>query len=250
MAKTGTTSTDYLPKKDDDFYNFVKNLMGILQEPAESAPPPPGPSAAADVPIPLLKWQAWLIPAVKFETLMGLWNPYQRLYDIAQAKKNRKSSDVDNHRQSRIGLEKYLRNFINQYLRYEDQVPRGEKVRMGIIPKDTVPSPVHGTDAPVAGLKNKGGSVIDFRVRRTEDQTRTSMLKGYVVEVRYIVGPPIPTDPDMSGMKTEISSKAHFQITAGMTNLGKTFYCYARWRSKTDAKYNSPWTNLLQIIIA
>jgi hypothetical protein len=54
----------------------------------------------------------------------------------------------------------------------------------------------------------------------------------------------------MFGMKTEISGKAHFKLTAGMVNLGKTFYCYARWRNKTRADFNSPWTNLLQIVIA
>ena len=50
--------------------------------------------------------------------------------------------------------------------------------------------------------------------------------------------------------KEELSSKAHFQVSAGMTNLGKTFFCYARWRHKTNPAILSPWTNLMQIIIS
>ena len=120
--------------------------------------------------------------------------------------------------------------------------------------KDVEPSPVHGshigTGAPVVSLKNMGGAMIDVKCRRISDKNLPSMLKGFMLELRWLAGPPPPTDPDAVGLKEELSSKVHFQVVAGMTNLGKTFFCYVRWRHKTNPAILSPWTNLMQVIIA
>jgi len=252
MAKTGTTSTDFIPDRDDDFFNFIEKIITVLEEPNEPEEPGPGPSPSA-APA-QLNWQAWQVPETKFNRLNDLWKKYEPLYKKAQSKKDRTTKNVDDHRHARKELESYLRTFVNQYLRYEDQVPRGEKIRMGILPSDTEPSPVHGshldTGAPLVSMKNMGGSVIDILFRRTEDQTRASMLKGYMAEISYQTGGAPPTDPDAVGMKTEISSKAHFQFTAGMTNLGKTFFAFGRYKHKTNKTLNTPWTNLMQITIA
>ncbi|MBI4929115.1 MAG: hypothetical protein HY841_00010 [Bacteroidetes bacterium] len=228
---------EYIPKRDDDFYNFIKTLIKILLQSTEG----------------IINWQAWEIPEAKFKKLSELWNEYQKLYDKAQEKKNRDAGDVDDHREARKALEKYLRKFVNQYIRYEDQVPRGEKVRMGILPKDETPSPVHGTTSPLVKLKNDGGAIIDVECRRDKDQTRPSMLKGYNVELRWWAlektAPP-PTNPNKTGYAEELSSKAHFKVDADMDNQGKKFYCYVRWKHKSDSKFNSPWTDLMQITIS
>ena len=92
--------------------------------------------------------------------------------------------------------------------------------------------------------------MIDVRCRRNTDQTRPSMLKGFMIELRWKARPPPPADPDVTGFVAELSSKAHFHVVTGMTNLGKTFFFYARWRHKTNPSILSPWTNLMQIVIA
>lgn len=127
------------------------------------------------------------------------------------------------------------------------------RIKSGAL-RDAEPSPVHGshlaTGAPVVGLKNMGGGMIDVRCKRNTDQTRPSMLKGFMLELRWKAGTPTPADPDEAGLVAELSSKSRFQVAAGMTNLGKTFFCYVRWRHKTNPSILSPWTNLLQITIA
>jgi hypothetical protein len=121
--------------------------------------------------------------------------------------------------------------------------------------RDNEPSPVHGshlgTGAPIAAMKNMGGAIIDLRFRRTADQTRPSLPNGFAAEISYQIGGAVPVSPDAAGMKNKISSKARFQFDAGMSNLGKTLYVFARFKHKTnEAAYPSPWTNLMQIIIA
>jgi len=242
MTKTGTTSTDYIPDKDDDFFNFDEQLVVVLEEVTEVGG------------ITQENWKHWKIDEAKFKRLKEDSLAYIKLYKKVQAKKDRTPADVDTHREARKDLEAYIRKFVNQYIRYEDQVPRKQKIRMGILPKDEDPSTVHGshlvTGAPLVGLKNKDGSVIDILFRRTKDQTRASMLKGFMAEISYQIGGTQPPDPDAPGMKSEISGKAHFQFTAGMNNLGKTFFAFGRYKHKTNKTLNTPWTNIMQITIA
>ena len=154
---------------------------------------------------------------------------------------------------TRKEYEKLLRSVTAEYIhsnrKASDEIKRALKLTV----PDTEPTPVHGTDAPVVALKNAGGSEITFRCRRDEDQTRASMIKGYLLEVRSWAldkTESAPNDPDVTGYKEDLSSKAHFKIKLGMSNLGKTFYCFVRWRSKTNSAFDSPWTNRLQIVIA
>lgn len=120
--------------------------------------------------------------------------------------------------------------------------------------QDTEPSPVHGshlvTGAPYIKLKNIEGAVIDIRFRRTADQTRPSLPKGYKAHISYQIGGTAPEDPEAEAMKEKTSSKARFQLKAGMINLGKKLYLFGRFEHKTNEALNGPWSNLMQITIA
>lgn len=241
-----------IPKRDDDFYTFNKDILEVLLELRDGTP----------------KWEAWGIPIADFNNFKNNFKGrpaaaglpaivgYEPLYLKAQKKKDRTPSDVAVHRTKRkLVMEPLLRQFIKERLRFESIIPEGEKVRMALISKDTEPSPVHGshlgTLAPVVGLKNMGGAMIDVRFRRTADQTRTSVPKGFGCELRYVLAIALPDDPeDIASATTVISSKAHFQISAGMPNLGKKLRGYARWRHKTNPALNSPWMQVMEITIA
>lgn len=240
---------DYIPRSDGDFDEWQKNYvrhLGVPWPPPDGTPLPP--SAAVPVPIPLFAYLG--IPLERFSELLQMQQLWNTDFARGGQKTDRRSSEAKAKQKTRRDYVALIRSISQEYILHNrkstDEIKRALKLTV----PDTEPTPVHGTDAPVAALKNAGGSVIDFHCKRNEDQTRPSVIRGYIIEMRYFIGPPSPTDPDMSGVKTEISAKAHFKFTAGMTNLGKTFYCYLRWRSKTDSKFNSPWTNLLQIVIA
>lgn len=232
-----------IPTRDDDFYTFIKDIIQVLEEPLR-------PGAAQP------KWQAWRIPETAFNGIKENFISYERSYLKAQKKKDRSQSDVAVHRSQREKvMEPLLRQFIKEHLRFESIIPEGEKVRMALISKDTEPSPVHGshlaTLAPAVSLKNMGGAKIDVRFRRTSDQSRSSVPKGYGCELRYVLEIALPDDPeDIPSKTTVISSKARFQVDAAMPNLGKSMQGYARWRHKTNPAFNSPWAEVMKITIA
>ncbi len=114
--------------------------------------------------------------------------------------------------------------------------------------RDTEPSPLHGTEPPAVALKNSGSPFVDFHIRSASDQTRPSMIKGYLVEVRWTSGDP-PPNFDAPALRTEVSTRAHFRIDAGAANIGKTFYCYVRWRHRYNPQYNSGWTEVMQLLV-
>ncbi|HKZ67705.1 MAG TPA: hypothetical protein VJ111_15170 [Chitinophagaceae bacterium] len=248
MAKT----KEDIPTRDDDFYTFIKDIIAVLEELTDGT----------------LKWVAWSIPEADFNNFKDNFKGkaagggfpaiigYEPLYLKAQKKKDRTASDVDAHRKKRkLVMQPILRQFIKERLRFESIIPNSEKVRMALLSSDTTPSPVHGshltTLAPIVGLKNMGGAMVDAHFRRTADQTRGSVPKGYGCEIRYVLEIALPPDPeDIPSSTTIISSKAHFQISAGMTNRKKTMRGYARWRHKTNPALNSPWMVIPEIDIA
>lgn len=233
-----------IPKRDDDFYTFNKDIVEVLEEVTEMGG------------ITQENWKHWSIPEAGFKKLKTNFIDYEKVYLKAQKKKDRTPSDVSKHRVNRKKImEPFIRQFIKERLRFESIIPDGEKVRMALISKDEEPSPVHGshltTLAPVVSLKHMGGAMVDVRFKKPTDQTRGSVPKGYGSELRYVLGIPLPADPeDIPSKTTVISSKARFQIDAGMPNIGKTMEGYARWRHKTNPQLNSPWTQVMKITIA
>lgn len=190
----------------------------------------------------------------KWEELRDEWIPLHQKYSDKKAKRTTAIKD------KMLDVQKRFIEFASPILNRIDgeraaTIDDFEVLRIKFKPlKDETPSPVHGshlqTGPPIVGLRNMGGGMIDVRVRRTSDATRNSMLKGFMIELRWLAGPPPPSTPDDLVLIHELSSKSRFQVVAGMANLGKTFYCYARWRHKTNPAILSPWANLMQIIIA
>ena len=105
---------------DDDFFNFQGKLVNMV----------------------VVNALAWGIPAPAVAALVARRAAYEPLYHKAQEKDDRTKGDVDRHRQSRKIYEKELQVFVNPYIRFNDLVPRDNKIEMGIPPRDTEPTPV------------------------------------------------------------------------------------------------------------
>lgn len=190
---------------------------------------------------------AWNIPAAKVTALTTRRAWYEPLYHKAQEKDERTKADVDRHRQARKLYEKELRAFLNAHIRYNEDVPRDEKIAMGVPPRDLEPTPRGKIDAvPYINLKPLGGGDIQVRARAEKDKTMASMHPlADGIECKYLIVPKgemAPEDIDASGMKTQTSKKARFTVSCGLKHTGDTFYGFFRWANLSVPANSGQWS--------
>ncbi|MEW6027275.1 MAG: hypothetical protein AB1599_08270 [Planctomycetota bacterium] len=197
---------------------------------------------------------AWNLPAAKVTALVARRAWYEPLYHKAQEKDERTKADVDRHRQARKLYEGELRAFINAHIRYNDDVPRDEKIAMGVPPRDLEPTPRGKIETkPYIDLEPAGGGSIKVRCRETTDRTRASrhpLADG--IECRYTfvpVGEMAPENWD-DCPKTVVSKKALFKIQCGAKVIGQRFYGFFRWVNLTNPANNGDWTESKHVVIA
>ena len=246
---------DFIPQPDGKFdewqKNFVKHLSLPWPPPEEGAPAP----APAAPPAELL-YKFLGIPVERYTALTEMQKKWDKDYGRGGAEADRRPSETVAKEETRVKYEKLLRTDITEFIRGSTKDGINEiKKSLKLTVPDTTASPSHGshlsTGAPKVSLKNMGGSVIDIRCERIADEDLGSVPENFGVEIRWIAADVAPLTPDdKTGLITEVFSKARNQITCGMQNLKKTFYCWARWKHKTNAAFNSPWSDPHQITIA
>jgi len=214
----------YVPKRDDDLFNFQGNLVNIVVTNAV----------------------AWGIPAPAVAALVARRAEYEPLYHKAQDKGNRTSADVRAHIRVRDLYKKEIRAFAKEYLMFNSSVLDEDRRRMLLTVRDTEPTPRGKiTTIPYVLVKSVGGGTIEVRVRVEKDQTKASMHPlADAVEVKYLLVPAgemPPEDPDTCP-KQQTSKKARFTIPCGVKNAGQSFYGFFRWVNLTTPANSSDWT--------
>ncbi|MFH1232196.1 MAG: hypothetical protein V1709_11950 [Planctomycetota bacterium] len=232
---------DYMPKKDDDFFNFQGSLVNKV----------------------VANKTTWAIPDAAVDALVSRRQEYEPLYHKSQVKQSRTSSDVLAHRQKRESYEKDIRTFVNAHIRFNDLISDSERLSLGMSPRDTEPTPKPKiSDIPIVGLEPRGGGDIEVYCRRETDQDRPSMHPDAdVVEVMFAMIPThqpaqpgagkregLPSPEECPGART--STRAHFIIHCGVKNAGKCFYGFFRWGNLTNPQNSGSWSNAKTVVIA
>ena len=232
---------DYMPKKDDDFFNFQGNLVNKV----------------------VANKTTWTIPDTAVDALVSRRQEYEPLYHKSQEKQSRTSGDVFRHRDVRKTYEKEIREFVNAHIRFNDLISDSERLSLGMSPRDTEPSPKPKiSDIPIVGLEPMGGGDIEVYCRRQTDQDRPSMHPDAdVIEVRFSMLPThqpaqpgavkregFPSPEECPEVRT--STRAHFFIQCEFKNAGQTFYGFFRWVNLTNPANSSSWSNAKTVVIA
>ena len=222
----------YIPKKDDDFYNFQGKLVNEVVTNAV----------------------AWGILPADVTALTTRRAAYEPLYAKAQEKKDRTAGDVDRHRQMRKAYEKEIQAFVNAWLRYNALVSRDERIEMGIPPRDLEPTPRGQIEAiPVVGLEAIGGGDVKARCQVTTDATRYSrhpLADGIEVKYTWVPKGEMPPEKPDDCKNALTSKKAQFIIHCGPGNAGETFWGFFRWVNLTTPANSGQWSKALQLVIA
>ena len=153
---------DYVPRKDDDLFNFQGNLVNIV----------------------VANKVAWGISDPAVAILVNHRSVFEPLYTTAQNKKNRTSADVLAFRLERKSYETDIRAFAKAYLMFNPLVPPEERRRMGLTIPDKEPTPtapdyVVNLDAPVLVLdwSHRGEVIIHFGVTPTNEKLNAKPVK-------------------------------------------------------------------------
>ncbi len=222
----------YIPRKDDDFWNFQGHLVNKV----------------------VANKAAWGIPDSALNPLVARRAEYEPRYHKSQEKQSRTSADVFRHRESRKTYEKELRVFINAYIRFNSRISVGERTALGVPMPDTEPSPRPAiSDTPTAFLRPLGGGSIKITCRRFADQNRPSIHPDADgIECRYAIVPKGEKPPQHSGdaPNVVVSKKARFIIECGDKNAGHSFYGFFRWVNISNPSNSGPWSNAKAAVIA
>jgi len=223
---------DYIPLRDDDFFNFQGNLVNLVVTNAV----------------------AWGVPAPAVTALTARRTAYEPLYHTAQNKTTRNSADVLAHRQMRNLYEKEIRIFVKAYLMFNPLVPDKERRRMSLTVRDLEPTPRGKiTTDPIIGLKPTSGGDLEVVCRVDKDQTRPSMHPlADAVKVRYTLMPvgEVPPEGQQTAKKSQVSRKARFTISLGDEQAGQRFYGFFRWVNLSNPANSGPWSPVQTVIVA
>jgi len=222
----------YMPRKDDDFFNFQGNLVNAVVANAV----------------------AWGIPAPSVTALTTRRGEYEPLYLKSQDKGNRTQGDVARHRQKRRIYQAEIEVFVNAYMRYNPAIPDDQMVQLKMPRRDMSPSPHPDiTDVPFVKLAATSGGDIEVRVRVTEDTKMASMHPAAnLIELRFVILEPgdIPPSDENDYTKKEVSSRAKFTLALGLKNTGKKFFGIFRWVNVRKPRTAGHWTEPISVIIA
>ena len=240
MAQLG----DFIPDTDDDFFNFQDNLRERLRtHEDEDGVPSPGEAENR------VKWGIADEPMDDLDA-KGVF--YEKKYHKAQNKTNRTSGDVTAHRQAREGYEKFIREFVGEFLRKNKKVSDPQRKLMALTVPDTEPSPHPQIVDPTIGLVPISGGDLKVRVRRSSDETLPSKpLPHILVQVQFaLVSLNDPAPPFAQCILQHQSSKAQFIMRHGIDNVGKRFYAYFRWYDPIHPEDSGPWTQVHTTVLS
>jgi len=223
---------DWIPKQDDDLFNFQGNFVNRVVTNAV----------------------AWGVPPADVTALVTRRASYEPLYHTAQNKTTRSRADVLAHRQMRRIYEKEIRTMARQYLMNSPLVLDTDRINLGLTVRDIEPSPSPPiTDVPIVGLKGLGGGDIEVRARVRRDQTRPSMHPdANVIDYRFrmVESGDVPPDDPEDCPKGNSQTRAKFVLRCGAKNATKRFYGFFRWLNKRRPRQEGPWSNAISVVIS
>jgi len=227
---------DFIPDTDDDYFNFQENLRERLHaKEDEDGMPAPGEAE---------NFKKWGIPEDDVKDLDEKGKFYEKKYHKAQNKTNRTSGDVTAHREAREEYEKFMREFIGEWLRKNKKVSNEQRKLMALTVPDTEPSPHPKIVDPIIGLIPLTGGQLKVKCRNLNDQDLPSKpLPHILVQVQYALvslGDPAPAFALC--ILQHQSSKAQFIMDLGIAEVGKRFYGYFRWYDPIHPEDSGPWT--------
>ncbi|MDR2410514.1 MAG: hypothetical protein LBE13_20725 [Bacteroidales bacterium] len=216
--------SNYIPRKDGIFLEWVKNLFSFLIGHASIFEIDPS------------SWMAIERMIMDFEAA------YQKA--IAP---NHGSADILLKNECRKTLEKAIRLYVKEYLEYNHLVTDEDRKLMGLPIHDTVltPAPVSAT-TPEAEIKLPSPAVVEIHFRDTGSEKKGRPPGQHGIETVYAILENKPADWEELTRST-FATRSPFKLSFKGTDRGKTLYFAMRWENTRGEK--GPWSEIMSTII-
>ena len=220
-------SKDYIPRPDEEYDTFFKNIVqyvaakALVTPPAWTHIPQAAAMALADT---YAKWNNAFTPTLKPHT------------PVETKEKNR----------VRKVTEHELREFINQYLRYPP-VTDADRDAMGIPNRDLIRTPHVEVEETVEfdlKLRDIREVLVDFWVKGGTGKAKPEGYDGAVIVWAVLEAP--PSDPCELTQHTT-ASKTPYAIEFAEAQRGKTAYIAAAWEN--GRSHVGRWSEIQSTVI-
>ena len=222
---------DYIPKTDKDFDTFQGTIWDniVAHQPGTAS--------------------AWGYPQQRVNAMGTKKNRWDAAWLIAKNKKNRTSGDVIEKDEAREDFEKDIRNFVNDWLAFNDLITDKQRTEMGLHIRDTQPT-AHGVlnFAPSGTLDKL--SVLEHILRILNPNTphTQAMPDANRAEIQLFIGAANTLPAAMVFSTYRLSGRFLVKILFAEADRGKTAFYRTRYINRRgDA---GPFGNVFSAVIA
>ncbi|MDR2632727.1 MAG: hypothetical protein LBC51_03775 [Treponema sp.] len=209
-------NTDYIPRGDKAFLEFVKVLYAYV----------------------LLHFARWEVPGPQ-SLLESLLSDYQAKFEAAQDP-NRGKVDVSNKNESRDALKKAVRAYCKAYLLYNPKVTDEDRERMGLPVYKQSRSPVQPPQSvPVLTIRLKNPREIPIYYHDSESGGRGKPAQVHGIEIKWALLEHFPSDIEGELTQSAFDTASPCVLRFAEHERGKRVYMCGRWEIQREGEKGS-----------
>ncbi|MDR2472433.1 MAG: hypothetical protein LBD53_02555 [Tannerella sp.] len=186
------------------------------------------------------------LPSSELEALNPKIDNFRIANEKAEHPNAGKADRLDRKEKAEL-VSKYVRDFVNRLLRYNQAVTNEDRVKLGLNVPDTTPTPIQPpTTWPVASTSIAGPRQIrvDWHDSLSASKAKPKGVHG--CEIRHsILDTPPTTNDDL--LRSDFATRNYHTFNFDESQRGKSVYFCLRWETNKGDK--GPWSEFIKAII-
>jgi hypothetical protein len=219
---------DFIPRKDAEYNTFFINLEHAVDTNTHSPNPP---------------WTH--IPEAASQALTQTLNGWKNAYNPTLTPHTPETT----HEKQRVrdSSEDYIRHFINQYIRYSDNVTDAQRDQVGVPNRKPGKSKIgEPKTSPVYTIEIAGPGRLDIRLH-PEGTERMTIPYGYGGAVIYRKISDVPIEDPKLLTESELATGSIHTLYFDEPDWGKKVYISLRWQTKSGLR--GPYSAIQESVI-
>jgi hypothetical protein len=216
-------STDYIPKRDEVFRDWARNLYTYA----------------------LSKYSTWNVPSPQ-TTLESPLTAFETAFTATQ-NPNRGKVDVLTKNEARVALEAVMRTYVKAYLSFNPAVSDADREQMGITVYDKTKTPVPPPSTiPEAEIDSSIIRQLTIHYKDNGSEKRGKPQGVHGVEIVWVIMDTVPTAME-EFQNSAFDTASPYTFIFDENQRGKKAFFCLRWENAKGEK--GPWSEIYNAII-